>query len=142
MTTGKERIINHDCHRLAVDQKRPRPQRSRRLRYHRKPAGPVVPVAGEKPHAGGVAPHHHAKAVELDFVDPAGAGRWAISERWEAGLNKRRYTHLPGFLGHRPTPSSRALVEHAAVAQMAARLIAEKDRSMSRGSSRPSSLSM
>src|SRR5262245_39074111 len=44
--------------------KRPRPQRSRRLRDQRKPARPIVAVARQQPHPGGVAPHHHAEAVE------------------------------------------------------------------------------
>jgi hypothetical protein len=72
-------------HRFAVDQKRPRPQRSRRLRNQWKPTRPVVPVAGEKPHAGRVAPHHHAEAVELDLVDPAGAGRTGGDQRVKEG---------------------------------------------------------
>jgi hypothetical protein len=46
----------------------------------------------------GVAPHDHAKAVELDLMYPAGAGRRAISGRRKARLNKRRHTHTGRFI--------------------------------------------
>jgi hypothetical protein len=66
-------------HRLAVDQKRPRPQRFRGRRNQWKAAGPIVAVARQQAYAGAVAPHHRAEAVELYLVDPVGPGWRAIS---------------------------------------------------------------
>jgi len=62
-----------------VDEERAYPERAGGLGDQRETLRPVDAVAGEKPDAGGGAPYHHAKAVELDLVDPVGAGRWAIS---------------------------------------------------------------
>ena len=49
---------------------------------------PVLPVAGKKADAGGVASHHHAKAVVLDFMNPPGAGRRSLGGGWETGANE------------------------------------------------------
>jgi hypothetical protein len=42
-----------------------------RMADQRIPFGPVMPVVGQQPDAGGVAPDHHAEAVVVDPVDPA-----------------------------------------------------------------------
>jgi hypothetical protein len=70
---------------LAVDQARRGLERERGTRDQWKAAGPVVPVAGEKPHARPVAAHQHSEAVVLDLVQPpAPSGRllsWARQAR-------------------------------------------------------------
>jgi hypothetical protein len=38
----------------------------------REASPPVDAIAGEQPHAGGVAPRHQAETVVLDLVQPAG----------------------------------------------------------------------
>src|SRR5262245_50367184 len=43
--------------------------RAGRLRNQRKTTRPIVSVARKQAYAGGIAPHHHAEAVELDLVD-------------------------------------------------------------------------
>src|SRR5262245_55702437 len=49
---------------------------------------PVISVAGKEPDAGGVPADHHAKAVVLDLVNPAGALRRALGGGWKAGLDE------------------------------------------------------
>src|SRR5262249_28971645 len=98
--------------RLAVDQERARPQLSSRLRVQRKPVRPVVAVTRHQAHPGGVAPHHHAEAVELDLVDPAGPdGGRSAGEGRQGSINAD--TRMPGFLGRRATPSSRMVASKA-----------------------------
>jgi len=36
--------------------------------------GPIVPAARQEPDARSVTPREHTEAVQLDFVNPAGAG--------------------------------------------------------------------
>jgi hypothetical protein len=52
-----------------------------------------MPVAGEQPDAGDVAPDHHAESVVLDLVNPAWAGRWAIGAGWQAGRDEASSGH-------------------------------------------------
>src|SRR5260370_122935 len=63
-----------------------RPERERGARDEGKAPGPVVPVAGEKPHARSVAAHEHSEAVVFDLVQPLSPsgrlGGWA----WQARL--------------------------------------------------------
>jgi hypothetical protein len=49
-------------------------------------AGPVVPVAGDKPHARRVAPHQHSEAVVFDFVQPPGPSGRLIGWAGQAGF--------------------------------------------------------
>ena len=58
--------------RLSVDQAGAHPERAGGLGDERVAVRPVAPVAGEKADAGGVASHHHANAVVLDFTNAAG----------------------------------------------------------------------
>src|SRR5437016_9454128 len=49
-----------------------------------KPAGPIMPVTSEKPHAGSIAAHQHTIPIVLDFMQPASpAGGFA------AGLGRQ-----------------------------------------------------
>jgi hypothetical protein len=61
---------------LAIDQAR-RSLGRERARDQWEAAGPVVPVAGEKPHARRVAAHQHPEAVVLDLVQPEWRARAA-----------------------------------------------------------------
>ena len=49
-------------------------------------AGPVVPVAGEKPRAVRVAAYEHPEAVVFDFVNPVTAGRRPLDRARQTGL--------------------------------------------------------
>jgi hypothetical protein len=60
------------------------------LRDQREALGPVVAVPGEQPHAAGPTAGHHSKAIVLDFVNPARAGRRSLGRTWEARLAKIR----------------------------------------------------
>jgi len=55
---------------LAVDQAGANPELMHGLDDGGIAVRPVVPVAGEQPDPGGIATHHHAEAIVLDFVDP------------------------------------------------------------------------
>src|SRR5262249_39151853 len=79
-------VTTGDC--LPVNQEGTHPQRAGSLGDQRVPVGPVVPVAGEQPDAGDVAPDHHAESVVLDLVNPAGAGWRAVGAGWQAGRNE------------------------------------------------------
>src|SRR5262249_39071426 len=57
-------------HGLAIDQARRSLERERGARDEGEAARPVVPVAGEKPHAITVAAHEHAETVMLDLLQP------------------------------------------------------------------------
>jgi hypothetical protein len=71
---------------LAIDQARRSLERERCARDQWEAAGPVVPVAGERPHARRVTAHEHSEAVVFDLVQPPSPsgrlGGWA----WQAGL--------------------------------------------------------
>jgi hypothetical protein len=60
-------------HRFAINQARRSLDRERRAGDQGEAAGPVVPIAGEKPHARRVAAHEHTEAVVFDLVQPLGA---------------------------------------------------------------------
>jgi hypothetical protein len=49
---------------------------------------PTACVAGQQPDASGVAPDHHAKAVVLDLVNPAGTARRVLGGGWKAGFDE------------------------------------------------------
>ena len=66
-------------HRLAVQEKRARFQGACGLCDQREAVRPVMPIACDQPDPRRVAADHQAKAVMLDFVDPGGAARRAIS---------------------------------------------------------------
>jgi hypothetical protein len=61
----------------ATYQARDSPERERGARDEWEARGPVVPVAGEKPHARRVAAHQHPEAVVLDLVQPEWRARAA-----------------------------------------------------------------
>jgi hypothetical protein len=71
--------------RFAIDQARRSLERERGASDQWEPAGPVIPVPGEKPHAAPVAAHQHSEAVVFDFVQPSSpSGRlrgWARQAR-------------------------------------------------------------
>ena len=69
--------------RLSVDQARAHPERAGGLEDQRKASRPIEAVAGEQLDAGGVPADHHAEAVVLDLVNPAGAGRRSLGRRRE-----------------------------------------------------------
>jgi hypothetical protein len=73
-------------HRLTVDQTRHRFERERGADDQWKPAGPVMPVASEQPHARSIAAHQHAKPVMLDFVQPPLPSRRLGSGAWPTGF--------------------------------------------------------
>src|SRR5262249_51828666 len=87
-------------------------------RNQRKPTRPIVAVAGQQAHPSGVAPHHHAEAVELYLVDPARARRWAISGRRKARLDKRGHTHAENFRAAAPAANKGAATEAAPLARV------------------------
>jgi hypothetical protein len=60
---------------LPIEQARSDFKRAHRLEDEREAFGPVVPVAGEKPHSGDAAARKEPKAIMLDFVDPLAASR-------------------------------------------------------------------
>jgi hypothetical protein len=51
-----------------------------------------MPVAGEQPDAGAVAPRHQPEVVMLDLVYLVGAGGWALGGRWKAGFDETGWT--------------------------------------------------
>src|SRR5262249_12906176 len=73
---------------LAVHQARARLERAQGLHDQREASRPVDPIAGEQPHANGVAPSHEAEAVVFDLVNPAGTARGVLGGGWEAGRNE------------------------------------------------------
>jgi hypothetical protein len=72
---------------------------------------PVEAVAGQQADAGGVAPCHQPKAVELDLVQPAGTVGRLLGGRWQAGSMKpggvRRVRDNMRKPNNRPTSASR-----------------------------------
>ena len=56
-----------------------------------------MPLPGEQPHAGGVAPLHPSETVVLDLVQPFAAGRQLIGFGWEA---RRDESGREGTLQH------------------------------------------
>ena len=79
-------LVAGDC--FAINQAGSRLEPVHGLDDERVARCPVVPVAGEQPDAGDVAPDHHAESVVLDLVNPTGAGRRAIGAGWQAGRNE------------------------------------------------------
>ena len=73
-------------HRLPVDETRHRFDRERGAANQWKPAGPIMPVTSEKPHAGSIAAHQHAKPIVLDFMQPACPSRRLRGWARQAGL--------------------------------------------------------
>jgi hypothetical protein len=57
-------------------------------------AGPVVPVAGEKPHARRIAAHEHSEAIVFDLVQPLLArGRlWSFHRETRCDKARRKGT--------------------------------------------------
>ena len=53
---------------LAVDEARARLERAYRVHDQREASAPIYAVAGEQPHAGGVAADHQPEAVVFDLV--------------------------------------------------------------------------
>src|SRR5262249_42683092 len=91
--------------RLAIDQARAHPERAGGIGNERVTVRPVVPVAGQQPDTSGVALDHHAKAVVLDFMNPAGAGRRSLGGVWETGANETG-RRPAGTQQHRGKPDS------------------------------------
>jgi len=58
---------------------------------------PVVPVAGEQPHAAAVSAHHEAVAVVLDLVNPVCTGWGLVGGRWQAGFDETGRSQVPRF---------------------------------------------
>jgi hypothetical protein len=52
-----------------------------------------MPVAGEQPDAGAVAPRHQPEVVMLDLVQPRVAAGRLFGLRWEAGRNEAGTQH-------------------------------------------------
>src|SRR5262249_59873927 len=77
-------------HGLAVDQERAHLERAGGLENLWIPWRPIVPVAGEQPDAADGAPDHHAEAVVLDLVNPAGAEWRAIGGGGADGADETR----------------------------------------------------
>jgi hypothetical protein len=73
---------------LAVDQVGARRQRRDRRHDQGKALAEIVAVAAVEPHASGVAPVQDAKAVVLDLVQPAGAGRRGFGRGRQAGFDE------------------------------------------------------
>ena len=98
-------------HDLAVDQTRAAGERGDRGRDRRVAPRPVEAVAGQQADAGGVAPCHQPKAVELDLVQPAGTVGRLLGGRWQAGSMKpggvRRVRDNMRKPNNRPTSASR-----------------------------------
>jgi cytosine/adenosine deaminase-related metal-dependent hydrolase len=83
-------VIGDD--RLSVYHERAAGQGRNRCRGERKPRREIMTIAGEKVHAGRVAPGHDAKAVVFDFVNPVRPGRRSLSRGGQARFNKGRQT--------------------------------------------------
>ena len=77
---------------LAVHNARPHRQASDRIDDLREARREIVAAAGKQPHAVGVSPSDDAKAIVLDFVNPAGPRRWHLGRPRQAGLKR---THRP-----------------------------------------------
>ena len=71
---------------LAVECARPRWQARERSGNLRIPGGKICAVACEQPHAPALAPGKDAKAIVLDFVNPAGPRRRLLGRAREAWL--------------------------------------------------------
>ena len=67
--TAKPRSLVDDC--FAVEQERSGRQRADGLDCERKPRREIMAVSTDQPDTGTVTPRHDAKAVMLDFVQPA-----------------------------------------------------------------------
>jgi hypothetical protein len=81
---------------LAIDQAGRCPERKRCARDQGKAPGPVVSVAGEKPHARRVAAHEHSEAVVFDLVQPpspSGRLRGKRPDRFSARAPSSRLLH-------------------------------------------------
>ena len=71
---------------LAVERARPHRQARERSGNLRIPGGKICAVACEQPHAPALAPGEDAKAIVLDFVNPAGPRRRLFGRAREAWL--------------------------------------------------------
>ena len=84
--------------RLAIDHARARRQGRDCLIGQRKTAAQIVPVAGNQPHAAGIAPSNDAETVMLDFMQPAQSrgrlcrrrGRQGSKWGWDWSRRRRR----------------------------------------------------
>jgi hypothetical protein len=65
-------------------------ERERSARDQGEAAGPVVPVAGEKPHARRVAANEHAEAVVLDLMQPPSPSGAASRLGWASRARRSR----------------------------------------------------
>ena len=87
---GEPLVITGD--RFTVDQKRFRFDRIGRFQHKRKPSRPVETVARDDTDTRRVAADHHAEAVVLNLMQPAGTGGRLHGPGWQTGLD-------PGRLG-------------------------------------------
>ena len=79
---GETVAVRDDC--FAVDQERPRWQCRDCRNNDWKATGEVIAVASDEPDTGAIEPGHDAKAIVLDFVNPAGARRRDLRWRRQA----------------------------------------------------------
>src|SRR5262245_35699292 len=84
---------------LPVDQACGGLERGQRFEDEREAFGPVVPVAGEQPHAIGPTARQEPEAIMLDFVNPIAAAGWMLDRTRQARLaeiGKGTQTQVPG----------------------------------------------
>ena len=72
---------------LAIDQARRSLERECGALDQGEAAGPIMPVAGGKPHAPRVAAHEHSEAVVFDFVQPPSPGQRPLNGARQARLD-------------------------------------------------------
>ena len=89
-------------HRLSVDQAGGDFKRAQCLDYEREAFGPVVPIAGEKPHPRGAPTRQEPEAIMFDFMNPIAAGRWPLNGARQARLDKvgedRKRHNMPYYM--------------------------------------------
>jgi hypothetical protein len=68
-------LLDKAEHRVARIERSGPPRRELTTKSEQHVAGPIVSVAGEKPHSRSVAAHEHAEAVVFDLVQPLAARR-------------------------------------------------------------------
>ena len=78
-------VYHHD---LAIDHARLAAELADCSRDIRIAVLPLIAVAGDEPHAAGIATGDQAKTVVLDLVQPASAGWWPVGLSWNARLER------------------------------------------------------